>query len=633
MKTKAIFLSILLLNTILIHGQQPTSTSVHQGNPKKCNLFQKKAKNDTNHEMSGPYSVDPKSLEKKSDTLQSHYHNEQDEFRRPDSIPYHPAPNLSDSLYPHNYSIYPEDIQNASKPESNPAVAFGFDAESCSYNTPPDNALAISNGGYIMSAVNCGMYIYNSSGQLQGSFDYSSFFNTASSNFSDPRVIYDINSDKFIFLIQYGNTSAESKVFVAFSTSNNPTQSWNYYSFNIGSISANHWFDYPSIGLNQNDFCYTGNLYNDDGTFATNILILIHKQDGYNGSGGSDFHWIGWTDIEDGNGNLAFTIAPASLGQDVSYNNIFYLVSTLSGGGNYVVKYKITGSATNSNSTITSTNISTSQYYYPSATATEPSGIDLANYKAGCRVQAAMFLNNFISFVFAGNYNNGNYDYNSIYYCRINVSSNSFSQNWSYLGGSNYNYPSIASYGQNSSDLAALICFFKSDNSTNPEIRFKYFDTDMNQLASTQVRAGESYVNYSFANEQRWGDYSAIQRKFNAGSPEAWLGGSFGNSSHKWQTYIAHVTGYPGNVAISEVTLATEPYQVFPNPVSSQLYLKGDFRNYYGFPELFSIDGNLLQIDVTRKDNEMFQVDVSRLPPGIYVIKFNNDLAVKFIKG
>lgn len=634
MKTKLLilfFFSFLGMNAI---AQSNPDSKVTE---KKCQLLHRKTSSKNQGSSEGPVKVDPKNLEQKTNTDGHNiYHNEQDNFMRPDSLPYNPAPLKNDSLKNHYYNS-PEEMQSSGT-RATPSVNFGFDAEYCTGNTPPDNAMAISNGGKIVSAVNCGIVFYNTSGTLLDSYDYQTFFSAPTNNFSDPRVLYDPYSDRFIFFIQYGCEPSNSVIYIAFSSSNDPEQTWWVYSYDIGTstgLAPNLWYDYPSIGINQTDFCMTGNLFSGNGctgssTFSSNLLLLMNKQDGYDGVSYANMHALYWTDLTDGIGNMGFTIAPASAAQNITYSNAFYLVSTSSGGANYVSKYKITGSASNVNSTIASTSISV-QTYSPAGTATQPSGINLANYKAGCRVQNAIYLNNTICFVYTGNYNTGGFDYNSLYYDQINVSSNAVTQNWSYLGGSNYCYPSLGSFGTSQTDKAVILCFLKSDASTKPEMRFKYFDNNMNQLASSLARGGDASVDYSWASTERWGDYTATQRKYN-GTSEVWIAGSYGNSLNNWETYIAQIKGYPGNVIVEEVNFQNKDLVVCPNPVQTQLYIKGDFKNFNGFPELYSLDGKLLDIDVTRKDNEMFQIDVSWLKAGVYLIKFKNSQTVKFVK-
>jgi hypothetical protein len=418
-------------------------------------------------------------------------------------------------------------------------------------------------------------------------------------------------------------------LYVAFSSSNDPTQAWKIYSYSVSSISSGNWFDYPSVGINQTDFCVSGNLFDASNNGVGNVVMLFKKSDGY--SGNASLTNTYWTNVKTGSNNTGFTITPATAGQNDTYTGKMYLVSTYSGGGSQVTLYTINGSAGNS-PTIGSTDITTNQSYSPSATATQPNGINLANYKAGCRVQSACYVNGFVHFVFAANYSNGGSNANSIYLNRINVSNNTINQNWSFLSNSNYNYPAVASYGTGTSDQAVLIGFLKSDVSTNAEIRFKYFDNNMNQLNSIQVRQGDGPINYSWASEQRWGDYTGIQRRYGASQPEVWIGGSYGTSGNIYQTYIAQVTGYPGLVSVSEVTMNKGVVTAYPNPVKDQLYIKGDFRDFIGFPTMYDIQGREVSIDVTRRDNEEFQIDVSRLSSGNYLLKVGERQSLKFIK-
>ena len=574
-------------------------------------------------------SFTPKGSVNKQGVPENHYHNEQDNFKKQENGN-KPAPTPTGKPNEHSNIIIPgEDTHVANKTDATPAISFKFSAENCPNNDPPDNTMAIAANGNIVSAVNCGIFFYNSSGTQTGSNTYPTFFNTTGSEFSDPRVVYDPYNDRFIFFIQFGHTPATSVLYIAFSSSNDPTASWHYYYYPVSSFAANDWFDYPSIGINQTDVCIGGNLFDASNNGDGNLVLMFKKADGY--AQATNLGGNYWTNLTTGSGSKGFTIVPATTAQNTSYSGKFYMVSTASGGSSAVTLYTITGTAGN-NPTVASTDITTPQAYSPSSTATQPNGINLANYKAGCRVQSACYLNGVIHLVYAANYNSGGTDYNSIYYSRINTSNNTIRQNWSFLSGSNYNYPAVASFGTNTADQTAIIGFLKSDASTNPEVRFKYFDNNMNQLGSVQVHQGDGAVNYTWATEQRWGDYIGIQRRYSASQPEVWMGGSYGNSSNIWQTEIAQITGYPGLVSISEVLLDNTPITIYPNPVKDQLYIKSDFKDFYGFPELYDIQGRQVQLDVTRRDNEMFQLDVSRLSVGTYLVKMGTTKSLRFVK-
>ena len=120
--------------------------------------------------------------------------------------------------------------------------------------------MAISNGGYVVVAVNSTVAIYNTSGALLGSWTMYSFFNGAgagvNSFFYDPNVLYDSGSDRFFFSCSVGNTYQTSKVLCAFSQSNNPLNGWNIYYLNGNPLNNNCWFDFPRIGiLHQRSLC------------------------------------------------------------------------------------------------------------------------------------------------------------------------------------------------------------------------------------------------------------------------------------------------------------------------------------------------------------------------------------------
>jgi len=617
----------LFLLILFVGSSYASEDSLSTGHTFKC--FTKRNRKPIAN--GGSFKVDPRTLQNKTGFEEKSKYNEQDNFYPLDTSIQRTPHEKTDTFK--DRSIYEDIPQNNKmfKTDALPAVSKSFNAEYCTSNVPPDNTIAVSNSGYIVSAVNCGIYIYNENGQLLKNFNYPSFFNTSANAFADPRLIYDPATDRFILFLQYGSNSNESTIYIAVSSTNNPLDPWGGYYFKISGFNIpNVWFDFPSVGINQSDYFVTGNLFTDNGSFSTNLLFVLNKQDLYNGVQVGQLKHKFTTGIKDGNGATGFTIVPATIGQSgITYNNQMYFVSTPSSGGNYLTKYTLTGSAAN-NYSITTTRINTTSYS-PSGVAVQPSNISLANQKAGCRVQSAFYLNNVVSFAYTANYNSGGYNYNSIYFNRLNVGNNSLTQNWSFLSGSNYSYPSVASFGNNSTDQSTIICFLKTDQQSYPEVRFKYYDNNMNQLASTQVRQGDNSVYYTWANEQRWGDYSTIQRKFNASQPEVWLAGSYGNSGGLWQTFIAQITGYPGLVNVEEVKFEEESLQLFPNPVSSSLKIVGDFAGFFGFPQIFNISGQEFFVDISRIDNASFQLDVSYIPIGAYIVRFN-EKSLKFLK-
>jgi len=67
-------------------------------------------------------------------------------------------------------------------------------------------------------------------------------------------------------------------------------------------------------------------------------------------------------------------------------------------------------------------------------------------------------------------------------------------------------------------------------------------DEDMQWSNSTLVYAGEGPIVF-LGGTERWGDYSAMQRKHNANDPEIWFSGCYPNSGNRWRTRIAEING------------------------------------------------------------------------------------------
>ncbi len=112
-----------------------------------------------------------------------------------------------------------------------PSIGTNFSGNVFAGLTPPDNSMAISNGGYIVSVVNTNLEYYDMSGNRLYSSSFTNFFNdpTLSGILYDPAVLYDSGSDRFFMVVLHATTSPLSKVGVCFSKSNNPNDGWWYY--------------------------------------------------------------------------------------------------------------------------------------------------------------------------------------------------------------------------------------------------------------------------------------------------------------------------------------------------------------------------------------------------------------------
>lgn len=432
-------------------------------------------------------------------------------------------------------------------------------------NSPLDNTIAVSNGGHIVACVNSRIEYDDVSGNYLGGQTLVNLINdgSISTNLCDPKVIYDSGADRFILFVQTcDGLAASSKIIIGFSATNNPSSGgWYFYKISGNPLNNNCWFDYPKMAVSNTELFVTGNLFgNSGGPFNQAVIFQIEKSNGF--TGGS-INWQYWSNIN----GAPFTVCPVSWGQQGNYGPGIYLVSTAGTANNVttVNLYEITNVMSASNEQLMHYTIPTAAYSMGGNA--QQSGSSLVLNTGDCRTLSGFYLNGIIHFVFHSDIGSG---YNGINYNRLNVSSGTnVSSTFGLSGSYDYCYPAVASIGSATNDKAALIVFSRSGTSVFPEVRAIVCDDQMNWSNSILVKAGESYVDYSWTSgtDERWGDYSGIARKYNSNPPAVWVSGDYSSSSNYWKQWIAEITaissiGINENNPVKPITA-----NVYPNPV------------------------------------------------------------------
>ncbi|MEL6135467.1 MAG: hypothetical protein AAFR59_19070, partial [Bacteroidota bacterium] len=211
-----------------------------------------------------------------------------------------------------------------------PVVSLDFQGNNFNGLVPPDNSLAVSDNGYIVSATNSRLLFYNQSGSQLMDESFATFFGflNLSGTYFDPKVLYDPVSNKFILVVLNGTTPANSKVVVAFSTSSNPTNTWWAYVLDGNVLNNNTWFDFPSIGVSEDELYVSGNLFSSSNIFDQTLIYQIEKANGFTGG---TINWIYWSDVRDANNSRDFTVVPVGYGFDGFIGPGIYFVSSRSG--------------------------------------------------------------------------------------------------------------------------------------------------------------------------------------------------------------------------------------------------------------------------------------------------------------
>ena len=131
---------------------------------------------------------------------------------------------------------------------------------------PSDNDVAVGLDGTIVSAVNSNIQIYNSNGisiATRSLAALASKLGTFTMN-SDPRLLYDAQMDRYVIVWFTGSLSTTNKIIVGFTKTNNPADSWNFYTLNGASFNDSTWSDYPIISLSNKDLFITFNQVKDN---------------------------------------------------------------------------------------------------------------------------------------------------------------------------------------------------------------------------------------------------------------------------------------------------------------------------------------------------------------------------------
>lgn len=496
-------------------------------------------------------------------------------------------------------------------------------------NSPLDNTIAVSNNGYIVTCVNARIEYDDVAGNYYGGQTLVNLINDASvsTNLCDPKVIYDSGADRFILFMQTcDGLAASSKIIVAFSQTNNPTNGWWIYKFTGNPLNNNCWFDYPKMAVSNNELYISGNLFGDSGgPFNQAVLYQIEKTNGF--SGGS-VNWQYWYNLA----GSPFTLLPVSNGQQGNYGPGVYFVASkgVTAGSTNIDLYDLTNDMSASNETVVHYNVSTTSY--ATAGNAQQLGSSLVLNTGDSRAQSGFYLNGLIHFVFHSDIGSG---YNGINYNRVNISNaTNVSTTFGLPGSFEYCYPAVASVGTNASDKAVVVAVSRSGSTIYPEIRALVCDDQMNWSNSILVKGGQSFIDYSWttSSDERWGDYSGIARKYNSNPPAVWVSGDYGNSSNYWAEWIGEITTV-SSIGINELSKTElQNTTVYPNPAVEIYKIAFEVTNTLPVKiEITDVQGKLvkeLYNGTCQAGKNVFTFNKAALASGLYFINISSNTTV-----
>jgi hypothetical protein len=437
-----------------------------------------------------------------------------------------------------------------------PTQGVHFFGNNYDFSDPADNSVGVSAEGKIVSASNTRVHIYQPTGTQISSSSLGGFVQGSGQpvNFTfDPKVSYDVQEDKYIVVFLNGASSSNSRIIICFSETNDPAGNWNVYGINGNLDNLGVWTDFPQIGVNTNELFITGNLFDGNSQSQGGAIWQITKADGYAGNP---------LTIQSYYLPSNFSLHPVE-GQHAAYGPYMYFLESNNSGSNAITLHRITNSIAN-NGVLENPYAFTmnTSYSIPPDADQRGSANDLACNDS--RIQTSYFANNRIEFAM----NTGFSGRCALFHGTAIISP--FLLSFSSFGGEVVSpgsdisaaYPSLAYAGDqldgsNKSYLAFNYCSPSDFPGCGVVLR------DSSGTSPMMVaKVGVSAINSA---QSRWGDYADIQTRINGLPGEAWMVGTYGNSSSQQRTYVSQVLP-PTPVAVSQPIDQTLDITVYPNP-------------------------------------------------------------------
>ncbi|MEZ4911405.1 MAG: PKD domain-containing protein [Saprospiraceae bacterium] len=448
---------------------------------------------------------------------------------------------------------------NGRKLTEAPSVFRSFRGNVRDNSVPMDNTMAVSKNGFIVSAINSNIIFTQPDGKVTYQKSLYDFFTLLSlgTRMYDPRTIYDPVSNRFILMCLHGSDFASSYLCIAATKTEDPNGEWNYYKIKGNPLGDNFWFDYPNIGLSDEDFYLAGLMRDENSDWNYSILFQIEKASLY---AGEDINYKFYSDIFDADGNKSFNLVPAISGWNTLTSGSMAMVSNNALGGDTYNLYYTDGKLSDTTKlySVQVKGLQTSL----APNARQPNSDQVLN-TFDSRIWSAMYVNGIVHFGGHANSENGDV---GIFYGRYDVLTNKVDVTFLSEEGKDFAFPSFAPFGQNAEDSVVLVNYLSSGLSefASQQVRTcSGTGSNFEWSPPSYIKKGNSVINVLQGNEERWGDYTTVGRRFFNGLPEVWTTGCFAEGS-SYGTWL-------GQIVPSEDSLGNQFVDIIADKTTTQI--------------------------------------------------------------
>lgn len=522
---------------------------------------------------------------------------------------------------------------------------------------PNDNDMAISNDGKLISVINSKIWIYDVVGDsLLLDIALEDFADTLGlvAGMYDPRAAYDPKEDKFIMVWLSGNRNTNSNIVLAFSETADPLGNWNLYAIPGNMLDGQTWTDYPMIAITDDEFILTGNaLVNDTigGNDSWKFLFkesLIWQIDKASAFAGDSLRFKFYSNIRYNNRPIR-NLCPMQ-GGSTTTGPEFYLVSNRNFDivNDTFFVLKVTGRYNNPLTQLQVNVTRTDVPYGVPPDARQPGGLKLQTNDA--RVLDGYIENGIIYFV--GNTILPDSARSGVYHGRIVAWDGSFACTGTILGQHDIElgYPAISYTGKSSYDDEAIISFNYCSQDTFASVGAVFY----NGIAASYstrltVKKGLTPVSRGGGTNQRWGDYSGNQRRYNMPG-KVWITGYYGdnyvfsalssipNCNLTWVAELTSPDTINATGIVNQPKKSLPKVSAYPNPTDDVVTLEFESpEDKWVEIALYSLGGQLVKAfirDEVKPGTNRFSFSLAPLATGTYVLQVtgtNGNIASKKI--
>ena len=444
----------------------------------------------------------------------------------------------SEIIYRHPPQEIPlPEIREVSPPPDDDFAGLGDDGTSI----PPDTK-GVVGPNHLMIVLNTQVRMQAKDGTILSTVNLSSFWSSlgGTNHTYDPKLQYDPNENRWIFICLNGSSPTASELLVGVTVTDDPTGEWYQWKFDTD-LNNNHWFDFPSIGFNEQWIVASGNMFTSSNQFGYVAVFVFDKEQMYNGEFEIDYDRL--------TTNSAFTLAPATCydpGQEV-----MYLINNVSGGSKAIRKFiletGILGHPQLTNQGLIIATLPWADYYpYNNGNISPQQGSNQRIDAGDSRMRSAIFKNGTIWFtqtIFLPSGSNPSRCAAQWWQIETDGTIKQVGRVDDATGTMFYSYPSIAVNG--AEDVLVGYSAFSSSQYASGAYSYRAADDPANTLRDPyqfKDGLGVYYKTYG-GTRNRWGDYSATT--VDPGNDlDFYSLQEYAGTGNMWQTWWARINMY-----------------------------------------------------------------------------------------